>query len=184
MPVDALVVLRARTQVVIIAYQSVSRLQCQAQRCRRQILAARRQKCRRAPSNARGRFGGTSRNADGKPCAGNQLTGALTLQIGSIASAAGVGGGAFFVPLFNFLLGFTVKGATSLSQATITGGSLAAVAISMTKTHPVDPTKPLIDYTLSLLLLPVLLLGVSLGEELRTESMANHCSATSYKSRS
>ena len=32
---------------------------------------------------------------------------AVSAQIGSIATAAGVGGGAFFVPLFNILLNFS-----------------------------------------------------------------------------
>ena len=30
-----------------------------------------------------------------------------TMQIGSVATAAGIGGGAFFVPLFNILLRFS-----------------------------------------------------------------------------
>lgn len=29
------------------------------------------------------------------------------MQIGSVATAAGIGGGAFFVPLFNILLNFS-----------------------------------------------------------------------------
>jgi hypothetical protein len=35
---------------------------------------------------------------------------------GALANAAGVGGGGLFVPMFNLLLGFDAKTATSLSQ--------------------------------------------------------------------
>ncbi|CAL8469952.1 g9494 [Coccomyxa elongata] len=87
----------------------------------------------------------------------------LSIVVGAIATAAGVGGGAFFVPLFNILLQFSVKGATALSQAVIGGGALAGVAVTLHKKHPYDPTKPLIDFDLALMLLPVILLGVSVG---------------------
>lgn len=47
-------------------------------------------------------------------------------QIAALSNAAGVGGGAIFVPLFAVLLGFSVKLSTALSQAVITGGALGA----------------------------------------------------------
>lgn len=56
-----------------------------------------------------------------------------------------------------------MKGATALSQAVIGGGALAGVAVTLHKKHPYDPTKPLIDFDLALMLLPVILLGVSVG---------------------
>ena len=40
---------------------------------------------------------------------------ACILQIGSVATAAGVGGGAFFVPLFNSLLNFSEQSAIHCS---------------------------------------------------------------------
>ena len=40
----------------------------------------------------------------------------LVLTIGSLASVAGVGGGAIFVPLFQALIGFPLKESTALSQ--------------------------------------------------------------------
>ena len=48
----------------------------------------------------------------------------LSLVVSALSAAAGVGGGAVFVPLFCLLLGFTIKLSTSLSQAVITGASL------------------------------------------------------------
>lgn len=59
--------------------------------------------------------------------------------------------------------GTGVKGATALSQAVIGGGALAGVAVTLHKRHPYDPTRPLIDFDLALMLLPVILLGVSVG---------------------
>lgn len=75
----------------------------------------------------------------------------------------GIGGGAFYVPLFNALLGFGLKEATALSQAVITGGALASVPIAAIGRHPADPAKPLLDYDMALMLTPVILFGVSVG---------------------
>ena len=51
----------------------------------------------------------------------------------------------------------------ALSQAVIAGGAIAGVAVTLHKKHPHDPTRPLIDFDIALMLLPFLLLGVSLG---------------------
>lgn len=57
-----------------------------------------------------------------------------------------------------------VKGATALSQASITGGAISGVACLITRRHPQDPSKFLMDFDLALMLTPTLLLGVSCGE--------------------
>ena len=41
------------------------------------------------------------------------------------------------------------------------------MSLSLHKRHPIDPSRPLIDYNLSLMLLPALLLGVSVGESVK-----------------
>lgn len=56
-----------------------------------------------------------------------------------------------------------VKGAMALSQAVIAGGAVAGVAVTLHKKHPHDPSRPLMDFDIALMLLPFLLLGVSLG---------------------
>ncbi len=81
-------------------------------------------------------------------------------QIGSLATTAGVGGGAIFIPLFQALVGFPLKESTALSQALITAGSFVSVAMNILSPSPVDPQKPLIDFPLVLLLAPMLLVGV------------------------
>lgn len=84
-------------------------------------------------------------------------------QVSALSNAAGVGGGAIFVPLFNVLLLFPIKAATALSQAVITGGALGSVSYSLGRRHPNAATSPLIDFDLALVLAPPLLLGVSCG---------------------
>ena len=56
-----------------------------------------------------------------------------------------------------------VQDAGALSAAVITGGSLAGVGVALFARHPTWPEQPLIDYDLVLVLLPVALLGVSIG---------------------
>ena len=50
-----------------------------------------------------------------------------------------------------------------MSQAVITGGAIAGVAVAFTKRHPLDSSLPLIDFQLALVLTPVLLFGTSIG---------------------
>ena len=56
-----------------------------------------------------------------------------------------------------------VKGAIALSQAVIAGGAVAGVAATLHKKHPHDPSRPLMDFDIALMLLPFQLLGVSIG---------------------
>ncbi|GLI67502.1 hypothetical protein VaNZ11_011704 [Volvox africanus] len=87
----------------------------------------------------------------------------ISALIGAVATAAGVGGGAIYIPLFNVLVGFALKPSTALSQACITAGSLAAVATNLPRTHPSVAAAPLIDFPLMLMLTPLLLVGVGIG---------------------
>lgn len=45
------------------------------------------------------------------------------------------------------------------------GGALGSVACVVQQHHPADPRRPLIDYSLALVLTPTLLLGCNTGEE-------------------
>lgn len=92
----------------------------------------------------------------------------LTLVVGSAASASGVGGGAFYVPLFDLAVGLGIKGATATSQVAVAAGSLAAVAARWGRRHPADPGRPVVDWQMAAVLQPPLLLGVSAG------LLANH----------
>jgi hypothetical protein len=52
---------------------------------------------------------------------------------------------------------------------------VASVASAMGGRHPVDPSKPLIDYITALMLTPVLLLGTSIGMPLIARTTAMRC---------
>ena len=60
--------------------------------------------------------------------------------------------GAFFTPLFACLLQFSIKGATALSQAAVTGAGLSGVGCLLLRTHPLQPCSPLINFDIALLL--------------------------------
>lgn len=74
-----------------------------------------------------------------------------------------MGGGGVLVPIFNILLGLGIKSATGLSQAVIAAAGLGALAFSLRRPHPLLPWRPMIDFSLALVLTPALLLGVSGG---------------------
>ena len=84
----------------------------------------------------------------------------MCMQVGSLASVAGVGGGAIFVPLFQSIVRFPLKESTALSQALITAGALVSVSLNLFSASPLDPCKTLIDFPLVVLLVPMLLVGV------------------------
>jgi Sulfite exporter TauE/SafE len=85
------------------------------------------------------------------------------LQVSGLANSVGIGGGLFWVPLFNALLGFSVRAAASMSQALVACGTLGGTMYSILLRHPSTYSKPLIDYSLAALLMPALVLGVSVG---------------------
>lgn len=61
-------------------------------------------------------------------------------------------------------MGLTIKEATVVSQAAIVGGALSGATFALFRKHPAGPPgAPLLDYGTAFLLLPVLLLGTSVG---------------------
>jgi uncharacterized membrane protein YfcA len=88
------------------------------------------------------------------------------LQCGLLANAAGVGGGPFYIPLFNVLLGFNLKVSAALSHTVVSTSALASTLYGLENTSPRDPNRTLLDFDLALTFIPALLLGVSYGETL------------------
>ncbi|MEW5296758.1 MAG: hypothetical protein WDW36_000016 [Sanguina aurantia] len=86
-----------------------------------------------------------------------------SLLVGALANAAGVGGGAIYIPLFHVIVGFALKPSTVLSQAVITAGAIISVGLKLPNRHPAFPQASLIDFTIVLALTPILLVGVSAG---------------------
>jgi len=87
----------------------------------------------------------------------------IFLIMSALANGAGIGGGLFWVPLFSSLLQFTVKSAAALSQSCVATGTLGGSLLSVTQRSPVDRDRPMIDYSLTLVLMPALILGMSIG---------------------
>ncbi|KAL2644560.1 hypothetical protein R1flu_012147 [Riccia fluitans] len=81
----------------------------------------------------------------------------------SLCTAAGLGGGGLFIPLFNLLLQFDSKTSAALSNFMILGGQLVTMMLNLPRSHPFQEDKPLIDFESALLLQPNLLLGISVG---------------------
>jgi uncharacterized membrane protein YfcA len=87
----------------------------------------------------------------------------IYLVMSMLAISSGVGGGLFWVPLFTALLQFSVKSAAALSQSCVAGGCLGGTLFSLMQKHPHDNTRPVIDYSLALVLMPALVQGISFG---------------------
>lgn len=87
----------------------------------------------------------------------------IYLIMSMLAVASGVGGGLFWVPLFTALLQFSVKSAAALSQSCVAGGCIGGTLYSIMQRHPHDRLRPVMDYNLSLVLMPALVQGISFG---------------------
>ncbi|KAL4527547.1 hypothetical protein Ndes2526B_g08768 [Nannochloris sp. 'desiccata'] len=81
----------------------------------------------------------------------------------ALSMSAGVGGGGILVPIFNVILGLSIKGSTGLSQAVIASSGIGVALFNLANPHPFFPHKPLVDFNLVLVLTPALLLGISFG---------------------
>lgn len=87
----------------------------------------------------------------------------LYIIFAMLAISSGVGGGLFWVPLFTALMQFTVKSAAALSQSCVAGGCLGGTIYSIMQRNPHLDSRPMIDYSLTLVLMPALVQGISIG---------------------
>ena len=87
----------------------------------------------------------------------------LYLILSALAVSSGVGGGLFWVPLFTALMQFSVKSAAALSQSCVAGGCLGGTLYSIMQRNPIFDSRPMIDYSLTLVLMPALVLGINIG---------------------
>ncbi|GAA0173150.1 ubiquitin-protein ligase [Lithospermum erythrorhizon] len=89
--------------------------------------------------------------------------------IGFLGSACGtvggVGGGGIFVPMLNLIVGFDTKSAAAISKCMIMGASASSVWYNLRVPHPCREV-PIIDYDLTLLFQPMLMLGITIGVSL------------------
>lgn len=92
-----------------------------------------------------------------------EIIGTLTiLVLLMLATAAGIGGGAFLVPGLIFFYKFSVKEAVSIANTLIVFSSFTKIIIGFRSKNPVIPHKALIDYN-TILVLGMFVIGSLLG---------------------
>lgn len=87
----------------------------------------------------------------------------LSFVAASISSAGGIGGGGLFIPILTLVGSLDLKTASSFSAFMVTGGSVANVMFNLGAQSAMFGGKSLIDYDITLLSEPFMLLGVSVG---------------------
>eukprot|EP01061_Rhynchopus_euleeides_P033699 TRINITY_DN566_c0_g1_i1.p1 TRINITY_DN566_c0_g1~~TRINITY_DN566_c0_g1_i1.p1 ORF type:complete len:806 (+),score=399.41 TRINITY_DN566_c0_g1_i1:87-2420(+) len=78
------------------------------------------------------------------------------------ASASGIGGGGLLVPIYLLVMGWHVSNAVPLSNATIFGNAITNIIINFPLRHP-TADRPLVDFDLALILIPMELTGSLVG---------------------
>ena len=98
------------------------------------------------------------------PFAAQDVVGTVLLFItGILAGASGIGGGGLNVPLLMIVQGFIIEEAVPLSHMMVLGNAVAQNIINLQRSHPKEPRRPMVDFDVPLLLLPVQLGGNALG---------------------
>ncbi|XP_022142201.1 sulfite exporter TauE/SafE family protein 3-like [Momordica charantia] len=80
----------------------------------------------------------------------------------AFGSVGGVGGGGIYVPMLSLIIGFDPKSSTAISKCMIMGAAASTVYYNLKLRHPTLDL-PIIDYDLVLLIMPMLMLGISIG---------------------
>lgn len=80
-----------------------------------------------------------------------------------LANSCGIGGGPFYLALFNSVLGFDLTSTVALSHTITTMSTVASTAYGLLMQHPEEPLACLIDFDIALTFMPALLFGVSVG---------------------
>ena len=82
----------------------------------------------------------------------------------AMANIGGIGGGGLIIPITIALFGFATREAIALSNATIFLGALTRfVLFSTSEKHPNNPDKTVIDYSLTGIMIPMVLVGSYTG---------------------
>jgi hypothetical protein len=90
------------------------------------------------------------------------LTTGLIAVCALLSAGGGIGGGALFIPIYLIVYGLTAHQAVPLSKITIFGLAIGGFTVLYSKRHPYKDA-PLIDYDLTMLLIPGILLGTIAG---------------------
>lgn len=80
-----------------------------------------------------------------------------------LANSAGIGGGPFYIPLMNVVVGFSLQQCVGLSHTIVSTSAIASALYGLTHTRPGYPDRPLVDLDVALIFIPALLFGTSVG---------------------
>lgn len=87
----------------------------------------------------------------------------ICLQCALLANSAGVGGGPFYIPPLNVVVGFSLAQCVALSHTIVSTSAIASALYGLTHTRPGYPDRPLVDLDVALIFIPALLFGTSIG---------------------
>jgi hypothetical protein len=96
----------------------------------------------------------------------------LTLIVGSLAAAGGIGGGGAVVPILILIDSFQAKHAVPISKAFLFGASLANAVVLWRRKHP-TADRPLIDFPTVVLFVPTQIIGTQIGVTLNKARRAS-----------
>lgn len=87
-----------------------------------------------------------------------------SVLISMVIAPGGSGGAQLYYPLFNVLLGFSIRETAAIVSFVMFLGAVMSCGMAITERHPTDPAaRPLIDYGSVLIVAPAVLLGVAFG---------------------
>jgi hypothetical protein len=98
----------------------------------------------------------------------------LTLIVGSLAAAGGIGGGGAVVPILILIDAFQAKHAVPISKAFLLGASLANAVVLWKRKHP-TADRPLVDFPTVVLFVPTQIIGTQIGVTLN--KVSRRCSS-------
>ena len=84
----------------------------------------------------------------------------------TLASAGGIGGGGLILPILLVVGDFDFEGAVILSMSAVFGNTLSQIIVNSIKRHPIEETRPLVDFDQVSILLPAQLAGANVGMQL------------------
>ena len=99
------------------------------------------------------------------PLIGMEYAGCVAVVLIIVSSSmGGLGGGGAIIPIAVFFFGFETKQAIALSNASIFVASVYRYLFNFSKSHPLKDGKGvLVDYNTASLMLPMIMVGATLG---------------------
>jgi uncharacterized membrane protein YfcA len=92
-----------------------------------------------------------------------EILGYVSIFFGSaLSNAGGIGGGGLLLPILLFVFGFSTSEGIPISKIMIFFGAISSFFLNLKQKHP-NRKGALIDYNISLIIVPMLLYGTMIG---------------------